>query len=85
MPDTVQVAVTLAVTHLAKSAGQMQRHTCGIRGHHLRLQGPITFAFGLGDQAREQCAAQALPLCVRRNVDADLSDTGCASRIWNRR
>jgi hypothetical protein len=79
------VAVTLAVTHLAKSAGQMQCRTGGIRGYHLRLQGPIALAFGLGDQTREQCAAQALPLCTRRNVDADLSDAGRASGIWNRR
>ena len=85
MPDTVQVPVTLAVTHLAKSAGEMQRRTCGIRGHHLRLQCPIAFAFGLGDQTREQCAAQAMPLCTRSNVDADLSDAGRASGIWNRR
>jgi hypothetical protein len=79
------MAVALAVPDLAKAAGQMQRRTGGIRGHHLRLQGPIAFAFGLGDQAREQCAAQALPLGTRRNVDADLSDAGSASRVRNRR
>lgn len=85
MPDTVQVAVALAVTHLAKSAREMQRRTCSIPGHHLRLQGPIAFAFGLGDQTYEQGVAETMPLCTRSNVDADLSDAGRASCIWNRR
>ncbi len=85
MPDAADVAVTLAVTHLAKSASQMQRRTRGIRGHHLRLHGPIAFAFGRGDQTCEQRAAQAMPLGTRGDVDADLSDAGRASSIWNRR
>ncbi len=63
----------------------MQRSTRGIRGNDLRLQGPIAFLFGLEDQTCEQCAAQAMALCTRSNVDADLSDAGRASRIWNRR
>jgi len=85
VPDAVQLAVTLAVTHLAKSASQMERRTRSIRSHHLRLQCPVAFAFGLGDQAFEQRAAQSVPSCARGNVDADLSDAGCASRIRNRR
>lgn len=83
VPDTVQMAVTFAVTHLAKSARQMQRRTRGIRCHHLCLQRPIAFAFGRGNQSGEQCAPHAVPLCARRNVDADLSDAGGTSCIGN--
>lgn len=84
MPYSVQVAVSFTIAHVAKSASNVERRTRGIVSHHLRLQSPIAFALGIGDQASDQRAAQALPSSAGGNIDADLSDAGRASRIRNR-
>ena len=83
MPDSVDMAVTLAVADPAKFTSEMKRHTRNIPGDHLCLQCPVSRFFRCGNQTEEQCTAYTTLLRTGGDVDADLSDTGRASCIWN--
>ncbi len=62
----------------------MQGAAWFVPGEYMRLQGPVSFLLRNGVKAAEQCRADSSALCLRADVDADLSDTGGASIVWNR-
>lgn len=84
VPDVVDVAVTFAVADFAKPALGVEGAAGLVQGKDLRLQRPVAVAFGCGNQCVEQGRSDALPLCLRCDVDADLSDAGGASGVGGR-
>ena len=84
VPDVVEVPVAFTCADLAETAMCMQG-TAGLVGcQDLRLQGPIAVRLGGFDKRAYECPANAAALCFARNVYADLSDPGGASRVGNR-
>ena len=83
MPDSVDMAVTLAVADPAKFTSEMKRHTRNIPGDHLCLQCPVSRFFRCGNQTEEQCTAYTTLLRTGGDVDADLSDPSRPSGVGN--
>jgi len=85
MPYAVQMPITLTPSDIPKSASAMKRQTGMIGGQDLGLQCPVSGRFGCNCEPFQQGAADALSSCLLADVDADLSDACCASRIRRRR
>ena len=85
VPDAREMAVSFPDADLAETALAVERQAGGVGGQDLRLQRPVSRRFRRGDQIRDQCGSDSLAARGLCNVDADLSDTGGASRIGNRR
>lgn len=83
MPNATDLPQPFAGTDLAEAALGVKCTTWQVGGDDLGLQGPERLSLGDRDETLQQSGAD--PLAVRRlaDVDADLSDPGCASGIGN--
>lgn len=81
MPDIIDVAIAFAHANLTEPVLRQKRAAGCVGCNHLTLQGPVLRCFGNTDQRCEQGGANPLPLCRFGDIDADLSDPGCASGV----
>ena len=83
MPDIAYMAVPFAYPNFPVPGLSVKGAAGGIGGEYLGLEGPVAFRLRRRRETVEQPDADALASCFLRDVDADLSDAGRASRVRN--